>query len=270
MRSELLIRLLRLVKLGENSSQNVRCRCTRRVCCTKINARWWTIRAIFKCKSINQYYHFLLFHRDAKNIIIWVDNCSAQNKNWTFFSFLIYIVNSGEINADKIVIKFFEAGHTFMSADSFHHRVELSMKRMKNKIYDFEDFYTAVISAGKNVIPKKMDHNDFYEWQDYTTQYKLSRLNPRPYICDIVQVEATRGSFDFYYKTSFDSEYITASIIGNKILKTNVLPPPKKKTMLNGISQVKKNNILKSLQNIIPGNRLSFWRELPTSDWFKT
>jgi hypothetical protein len=79
-------------------------------------------------------------------------------------------------------------------------------------------------------------------------------------------VEAKRGSFDFIYKTSFDSEPITVSIIGNKILKTIILPPPKKKTILNGISQGKKNNILKSLQNIIPSNRLSFWRELPTSE----
>lgn len=110
-----------------------------------------------------------------------------------------------------------------------------------------------------------MGPNDFYEWQDYTTQYKLSRLNPRPYISDIVQVEVKRGSFELIYKTSFD-EQIAASIIGNKILKSNVLPPPKKKTMLNGISQVKKDNILKSQKNIIPGNRLSFWRELHTSE----
>lgn len=120
-------------------------------------------------------------------------------------------------------------------------------------------------TAGKNVVPKKMGPNDFYEWQDYTTQYKLSRLNPRPYISDIVQVEVKRGSFELIYKTSFD-EQIAASIIGNKILKSNVLPPPKKKTMLNGISQVKKDNILKSQKNIIPGNRLSFWRELHTSE----
>lgn len=50
-----------------------------------------------KDEIISAYYH-LLFHRDAKNMIIWVDNCLAQNKNWKLFSFLIYIINSDEID----------------------------------------------------------------------------------------------------------------------------------------------------------------------------
>lgn len=41
-----------------------------------------------KAEIISAYYHFLIFHRDKKKIILWVDNCSSQNKNWTFFSFL--------------------------------------------------------------------------------------------------------------------------------------------------------------------------------------
>ncbi|KAG5866621.1 hypothetical protein JTB14_035098 [Gonioctena quinquepunctata] len=152
----------------------------------------------------------------------------------------MYIINSDQINADKIIVKYFEAGHTFMSADSFHHRVELAMKRMKNKIYDFDDFCEAVSSAGKNVNTKKMTVDDFYEWQDYTTQYKLSRLSPRPYISEIVEVEVSRGSFDISYKTGFDNEPITASIIGAKFLKLDKLPPPTKKTVPAGISQTKK------------------------------
>ncbi|KAG5889200.1 hypothetical protein JTB14_000625 [Gonioctena quinquepunctata] len=193
-----------------------------------------------KHEILSAYYHFFVFHRDMKNIVLWVDNCSAQNKNWTFFSFLIYIINSDQINADKIIVKYFEAGHTFMSADSFHHRVELAMKRMKNKIYDFDDFCEAVSSAGKNVNTKKMTVDDFYEWQDYTTQYQLSRLSSRPYISEIVEVEVSRGSFDISYKTGSDNEPITASIIGAKFLKLDKLPPPTKKTVPAGISQTKK------------------------------
>lgn len=47
---------------------------------------------------------------------------------------------------------------------------------MKNKIYDFDDFCEAVNSAGKNVNIKKMTIDDFYEWQDYTTQYKITNF----------------------------------------------------------------------------------------------
>lgn len=137
---------------------------------------------------------------------------------------------------------------------------------MKNKIYDFDDFCEAVNSAGKNVNIKKITIDDFYEWQDYTTQYKLSRLSPRPYISDIVEVEVNRGSFDIRYRTGFDNEPITASIVGTKFLKLDKLPSPTKKTVPAGISQTKKNNILKSLSSLIPANRMSFWRGLPTFD----
>ena len=31
--------------------------------------------------------------RDSDNIVIWVDNCSAQNKNWTLYTALVTLVN---------------------------------------------------------------------------------------------------------------------------------------------------------------------------------
>lgn len=108
-------------------------------------------------------------------------------------------------------------------------------------------FCKAVSAAGKNVIAKKMTLEDFYEWQDYTTQYKLNRLTPRPYVHDIVQVEVTRGNFDFKYITSFDNDFITASIIGNKYLKNNALPPPIKKNKAKwNFSSQKKGHFTKS------------------------
>lgn len=60
--------------------------------------------------------------------MLWLDNCSAQNKNWVFFSFLVYIANSHEIAAHENDIKCFEPGHSFMAAGSFHHSVDLSME----------------------------------------------------------------------------------------------------------------------------------------------
>ncbi|KAG5868844.1 hypothetical protein JTB14_012781 [Gonioctena quinquepunctata] len=92
---------------------------------------------------ISSFHAFFLKNRDAQTVTLWLDNCSAQNKNWCMFSFLTYIVNSSEIAANKIHLKYFQAGHTFMSADSFHHQVELSMKKSGN-IYDFNDFHEAV------------------------------------------------------------------------------------------------------------------------------
>ena len=74
--------------------------------------------------------------RDKKHIIYWCDNCTAQNKNWCLLTTLVGLLNSAEQRLDRedITLKYFEAGHSFMSADSFHHGVELSMKRKNSGI----------------------------------------------------------------------------------------------------------------------------------------
>nr|CAI5869876.1 unnamed protein product [Callosobruchus analis] len=82
---------------------------------------------------------FLDFNRDAKKIIIWLDSCASQNKNWALFSYLVGVVNSSDIEADSIELDYLEPGHTFMSADYFHHQVTQQVK-LNGKLYDFADF----------------------------------------------------------------------------------------------------------------------------------
>lgn len=55
---------------------------------------------------------FLLERRDDRNIVIWTDNCSSQNKNRALMTFLVQIINSNEITVEKIIIKYLEPGHT--------------------------------------------------------------------------------------------------------------------------------------------------------------
>ena len=62
--------------------------------------------------------------RDFDNYVIWLDNCCAgQNKNWTLYTALTDLVNSSD-RPKSIMLKYFVVGHTFMSADSFQHKVE--------------------------------------------------------------------------------------------------------------------------------------------------
>ena len=54
-------------------------------------------------------------------VVIWADNCSTQNKNWTLISTLAGMMAEmypGSTVLDTITIKYFEAGHTFMSFTS--------------------------------------------------------------------------------------------------------------------------------------------------------
>lgn len=75
------------------------------------------------------FYKYFLQIRDTEQVTLWADNCSAQNKNWCIFSFFVYLVNFNEVALKQLNLKFFESGHTFMAADSFHHAVEKSLKK---------------------------------------------------------------------------------------------------------------------------------------------
>lgn len=66
---------------------------------------------------------FLEINRDAEKIVIWLDNCSSQNKNWALFSHLVGVVSSNVIQAKSIELNYLEPSHTFMSADNCHHQL---------------------------------------------------------------------------------------------------------------------------------------------------
>lgn len=79
------------------------------------------------------------------------------------------------IRAEEIVIKYFEPGHSFMSADSFHHQVELSMKRKKN-VYDYKDFHDSVQAANSgNVNVINLEINNFFDWEDHSSQAQIKK-----------------------------------------------------------------------------------------------
>ena len=65
-----------------------------------------------------------------------MDNCTGQNKNWTFYSILFSVVNDQSIDVDEIILKCFVVGHTFMASDSAYGRIEKEMRKLK---YDFKD-----------------------------------------------------------------------------------------------------------------------------------
>ena len=102
------------------------------------------------------------------------------------------------VSADIIEVNYFESGHTFMSADSFHRQVEKSLKKMK-KVYDFTYFKAAVQNANSdkvNVVELQM--KDYFFWRDHSFLHKINRSHERSYVHDVVQVQAQNGSMFCY------------------------------------------------------------------------
>lgn len=187
----------------------------------------------------------------------WMDNCSAQNKNWSIFTAMIVFVNS-DSGPQCVTFKFLVTGHTFMSADAFHAKVEKEV-RLKNNLYDFDDLKDAVSKANKTVKIVSMDADDFHVWQSgaYST-----RRSDRPRIADLYQVRFAKGSRCMHYKLKPDDseqEY-------NFLTKKFKLTEPRSRNGNRGIPCTKKNDIVSKLCPLMPDAKQQFWKCLPVSD----
>lgn len=210
---------------------------------------------------------FFLQCRDVHHIVLWLDNCSGQNKNWCLLSYLVNIVNSESVSTNIVELYFFEPGHTFMSADSFHHQVEQSLNRL-GKVYDFSDFEKSVANAnsGKTIV-KSMRYDNFAQWPSCVSFHKLKKCQSRPLLSDIVYIKAEAEKNTLEYKTCYDELCPTQELdFMTKNGIATALKPPTFKTCARGICLEKKDDILQKLVPLMPESRRQFWRDLPVNN----
>ena len=145
---------------------------------------------VIKCLHRPQY-------RDANEMIIWAVKCTRQLKNWSFYCALLHEVNLHP-NIEAITLKYFEKGHTLMSADSFHATVEKAM-RAKKRLYDFVDFEGCVSKHG---IAVAMAADDFYDFKNHLNQGKDTSY---PYCSDVRDFQVQKGSTKMQWKSKHDA-----------------------------------------------------------------
>lgn len=133
---------------------------------------------------------FFSENRDCLRFSIWLENCSAPNKNWCLLTYLVYVVNHSDWAVETVELFYFESGHTFMSADSFHHQVENSFKNCQNKVYDFYDLKKAVASSndGKALV-REMRFSDFRKWKSCKKTTHKTSANTLPYFSNISYIK---------------------------------------------------------------------------------
>ena len=109
---------------------------------------------------------------------------------------MISEINAPESHVEFIKFKYFEKGHTFMAADSFHHQVEEAIKQRKY-LYNFDDFVSAVKSKGKVDVMLPMD---FFE---YTKELINGKKDGIKYtlLANIREAMFKKGSTKLYWKT---------------------------------------------------------------------
>ena len=200
--------------------------------------------------------------RDYQNWVIWADNCSGQNKCWTLYTQLVRIVNSPENDIKKLTIKYLKAGHTFMSADHWHGKIEEQFRKM-DKIYDFDDYDVCISEVGETI---KMNCTDFYHFENGLSQSKASK-DTRPLLCNVYVAEFRRGSFSFFFKTHDSEEFkecLFLKVKSRDNIEKNISVPSQSEP--RGIPSWKLHSILDNLSSLLPHNRKPFFINLHTND----
>ena len=103
------------------------------------------------------------------------------------------------------LFKYFEPGHTFMSADNFHHQVERRMRQKKN-VEDFQDFVDVVSTCGQSLV---MKCNDFSDFPKGVSQDNYTREKPKLEQAQLIKFE--RRSIKMFWKESHKSESFKSS-----------------------------------------------------------
>ena len=145
----------------------------------------------------NTYIRFIHSNRDVKQFIFWVDNCLGENKSWYLFTALANEVNIKDASAQTITLKYFNPGHTFMSADSFHHKVEQCMRQEK-RVEDFQHFADIFENCGKSLV---MRFSDFFQFRKGVSQGNYARNKPK--LENVQIVKFSRGKKEMFWKCSY-------------------------------------------------------------------
>ena len=203
-----------------------------------------------KASDVASSYVKFLVKSECSDPILWCDNCSGQNKNWTLYTALVTAVNS-DWGPESITLKYLEKGHTFMGADSIHGVISKKMKKC-SEIVTFPDLVDVVDSAGKYIKPVVMEVSDFYQFQA-GNRARVSKKVTLPKLADIVEVRFVKGSRLFLYRRAFDEE--TYEGVDFLRPKFSVEDMPKKHEKPRGITEKKQSGILKLLGHVAPVKR---------------
>ena len=121
------------------------------------------------------------------------DNCGSQNKCWTLYSALVWIVNDPLLATHNITLKYLEKGHPFMCADGVH-----GSMNSHAAIYDFKDFTGIIKSSRKDIECLILDHKSMYQFENESKKVKGFLLS------EVRVASFRRGSLCLFSKASHD------------------------------------------------------------------
>lgn len=199
--------------------------------------------------------------KQTNEIMIWVDNCFSQNKNWWLLTALVAGVNRK--NWPKLIgLKYFKPGHTFISEDAFHSVVEQIMKRKKQHLRHWWIFvsYQFTWCCIRNAILWFYSVPKVCLKRQLCKRQTLSRKYTR-----ICLVQFRKGSQNMFWWESFKEEFQSAIFLQKKashhITTGSDFPMV---SAPRGILSSKKQDLVEKLRPLMGNNKnKAYWLNLP-------
>ena len=144
--------------------------------------------------------------RGVERVVIWADNCASQNKSWALMTALLKVVQSARTVTKNITMKYFEPGHTSMSADATHQVISKNLSK-KGLVEDWRD-YTDIVRE----VCQPIEMQPGVNMPDVTSGISQSRLQSlanegvRPYLASFKVIQVRRESELLFTKTKLSAQ----------------------------------------------------------------
>lgn len=209
--------------------------------------------------DVSTCFFLALKNLNKASVTLWMDNCSGQNKNWYLFQAMVFLVNQND-GPDSVEFKYLTAGHTSMSADSFHAAIERKKKKIGD-VYTVDDFCDIVRSSTANVEILNMGKKILFT-NKTRARSNLPKLGP------IKVAKFQRGKTTLAFKLSHATEnFVEVEFLPKALTKTvkNGNLPQECNTM-RGIPSAKKNKINDELGPLMSERGRRFFDSLIVSE----
>ena len=120
---------------------------------------------------------------------------------------------------------------------------------------------SALDNAGKSVV---MDSNEFIDYPRGVSQGSFAKEKPK--LDNVYIANFQKGSSKIYWKEDFDSTVFKSSEFLQKKLAAKIQSKTCNFDNPPGIHISKKDDIVKKLCPLMPGNRHSFWNTISTNE----
>lgn len=208
--------------------------------------------------------HIISNARNHKHIITYSDSCTGQNRNIKTVVSMMKLVQSSEIKADVIDLKFLVPGHSYLPNDSDFGVIESKARKTQN-IFSPDDWYDVIRQCkSKNpFVVVEMKHEDFLSTktlEDSVTNRKKTVDGMAVNWLEMRWIRLERHHpHKLQFKTTFSEEFpfleidLKKSVVGRPSVLANVEQHPLYPT-IRPVTKAKRADMMSLLKYIPPVN----------------